>query len=605
MNKRFGLLIPAFLILIFIGFLGGVSAQTTLTASQYTNARTAIVNAADRLVDLQSNDGSWDWDVTNASVATGTTYLNIAGITAEGILNAYQLTGNPNYLTAAEKTGNYLVSKYGSDGSAATIMVPGGKNNINSDNIKFLYDLGNVSGVSSYTNEATILMNKVITKFSTGADLIAAEEVYRGNGNENANGVGNGIVPWDLYNYIKDAQIAGNSPWANDLASVINTNSPLSLTTTSDYTYVLGLVGMTIAGNTNALQTLQNYQSQDGSWSDGDGIVQDSAYATIALNSVKGLNWLVTHQNYSTITGGWFDTMGLPSPNNDEISEVDSEAIQGIYSVISQVNVLTNPSATNTTATVLTTLNLTLNDSNSIRVIIPAGTIINGSASWNGTLSAPQINMSVPTSGPNAPMADYSPEKFSKAFDVGFIGGNLNFNNPVNITILGETGKHVAFSSDGVHFDSLSVCSSSAPTAANLNGGACYYDNGTDIIIWTMHFTKFMTYAPVSPSAGIDVIGGLAVGGGGGGGAYIPPVTVPANNTNTTSVATSTTNNSASGSNPITGAATTNTGAPITGGVIGALTSTWGIVGIVAFVVLILLIIIIQVRKKNKDKNFN
>lgn len=79
--------------------------------------RAAITGAADRLILLQDNnglpsvkgnpsgavDGSWDWDVTNKTGPTNTTYLNIAGVTGHCLLDALKNTSDSKYLDAAKK----------------------------------------------------------------------------------------------------------------------------------------------------------------------------------------------------------------------------------------------------------------------------------------------------------------------------------------------------------------------------------------------------------------------------------------------------------------------------------------------------------------------
>lgn len=292
----------------------------------------SVTDAANRLITLQNINGAWDWVVTDAPGPTSTTYLNIAGVTAEGLLNAYNLTGNLTYLTAAENTGNYLISNYGSDGSLSTILNSGSNTNINAFNIKFLYDLGSISGNNVYTTEANVLMDKVIAAYPTGSSLLSEDEAYRGTSN------GEGIIVWDLYNYVNDANLDNNSTWANSLANALNTNSPLNIADTSDPTYILGLSGLVMVGNSSAETALISAQQQSGanagSWYDADGQVQDTAYATMALMNVgdakdamNGTIWLMNNQNYDSIVGGWYDTMGIPV-NNNEISEVNSEAIQ-------------------------------------------------------------------------------------------------------------------------------------------------------------------------------------------------------------------------------------------------------------------------------------
>jgi hypothetical protein len=313
----------------------------------------AILKTADRLIQLQNTqqniqnpsdvytNGSWDWVITNATGPTIYNYSNIAGVNAEVLLDAYTIdNNNSKYLAAAQLTGDYLVNLYSDPKNPPTIFTYGNYN-INSSNVKFLYDLGNkIGGVNKYTTEANKLMNQVITTYPTGASLLAAEESGRAGGM--GVGYGEGIVPWDLYEYIGTAKSANNPSWANDLANTLKNNSPMGVNDKKDLTYILGLDALVMAGDTDAIQPLLNAQNQDGSWSDGDGQIQDIAYSIMALNKInptaagKAAQYLVNNFGYGSGIKGWYDNMGLPVPNYNEVSEVDSEAGDSLYINLTQ-----------------------------------------------------------------------------------------------------------------------------------------------------------------------------------------------------------------------------------------------------------------------------
>jgi len=63
----------------------------------------AIIAGANRLVETQNNDGGWEWTNPNL-VKTDTSPVNTFGVTAQGLLDAYELTGNTSYLGSAEKS---------------------------------------------------------------------------------------------------------------------------------------------------------------------------------------------------------------------------------------------------------------------------------------------------------------------------------------------------------------------------------------------------------------------------------------------------------------------------------------------------------------------
>ncbi len=79
-------------------------------AAQGSAVFTAITRTADRLVALQGTDGGWDWIVTGLTAHSGSypSPANLFGVTALGLIDAYQETGNTAYSTAAQLTGDHL-----------------------------------------------------------------------------------------------------------------------------------------------------------------------------------------------------------------------------------------------------------------------------------------------------------------------------------------------------------------------------------------------------------------------------------------------------------------------------------------------------------------
>ena len=199
-----------------------------------------------------------------------------------------------------------------------------------------------------------------------------------------------------------------------------------------------------------------------------------------------------------TIASGnsWGDYLSLPNwgwtytlPNGTAMTDLST----------------TNPEFTNDIIIPLT-YNLISTDTNPIQVQIPGNTTITSSDStWNGTIETPHII--TPTIDTN--YFSGNSLSFSKAIEVGVSGTSLNLSQPVEITIPGEGGKSlsVGYSSDGINLVPIPLCTISN-NETNLNAGdACYYDDGTNINIWTTHFTTFITYTetPIpssNPSSG-------------------------------------------------------------------------------------------------------
>lgn len=330
MKRLFGLVFLGVFLLSFF-----VSADVLNVNSDYTNERDIVVDAANRIIDLQYTDGSWDWVVTNQAGPTGTTYRNIAGVTAEILIDAYKLTGDSKYLDAAKDAGDYLLGFSVSD-----------SNRYNAFNILFLYHLADISSDNQYSNHADDILDHVLheenywtnhngnncgTDGCTPSELLEALKNYR-----SGFGDPSGIVVWDLYNFIEVAQIGGESSFADDMADELDTYmSQAGFDDTIDY-YVLGLsAGIMGLGNagldySSYLTDLLSEQDPDGSW---DGWIQDTAYALMALEyagetdeAADAMDYLIDNFGYSTYDG-WLD-------DGDEYSEVTSEATQAIFDFI-------------------------------------------------------------------------------------------------------------------------------------------------------------------------------------------------------------------------------------------------------------------------------
>jgi hypothetical protein len=135
-------------------------------------------------------------------------------------------------------------------------------------------------------------------------------------------------------------------------------------------------------------------------------------------------------------------------------------------------------------------------------VAIPSGTVVTASSSsWNGVISAPTIktSTSVPVSTPSGYTAT-----LGTVIDLGSSNVDLTFDQPVKLTIPGEAHKLVGFIKDGSFTQITDACSTSNPTITELQadqGGACYKNSGSNLIVWTDHFTEFVTYTQAKSSS--------------------------------------------------------------------------------------------------------
>ena len=160
------------------------------------------------------------------------------------------------------------------------------------------------------------------------------------------------------------------------------------------------------------------------------------------------------------------------------------------------------------TTTAELTIDSTTGSSGSVNVTLPAGLVITGDSSWNGVINAPtnKITEFILQGG-----------DVSAAIEVGLTNQSLTFNKAVRLLFAGKTGKKVGYDPGNGFYPITTLCAADdqATVDAQLSGNSeCKFDNGTDMIVWTKHFTTFATYAPAVVSSG---------GGGGGGSSYVPP----------------------------------------------------------------------------------
>lgn len=135
------------------------------------------------------------------------------------------------------------------------------------------------------------------------------------------------------------------------------------------------------------------------------------------------------------------------------------------------------------------TLELQLGDTDTT-VIIPTDTEITAhganASSWDGTITAPTA----------------SPYVVPGSFETGLalmVGSNeytLTFEDPVKIVLAGQAGKRVGFVPAGSSnlTEITTVCEADVATQLESGYGDCKMDDGDHLVVWTKHFTTFVTY---------------------------------------------------------------------------------------------------------------
>ena len=311
-------------------------------------------DGGDRLVDMQQDDGGWDWplydgDYTNASPK------NTAAPIAMGLLAAYEATGDSSYLDKAIEAGEFIKAESPPHSTANGI---------------FMGKLSEVTGDTSYATDVkeefydkldTGGYTKGTTNYSTStyAQYIYELRVSQGNFN---------LGLWDVGLAAAGAAMVGASSqslsdwqtaietglvtyWQDDYSVVQDGNSVIGL---AGAIYGLSELGVDtlnakiVSSNalngattlTELVEVLLGYQTDSGAFSNYASFVDDiytgaqvTAYAIIALASVDAdlyeaeiaaaASWLSSVQ---LSTGGWSGDWEADDSTREN-NEVTGEAL--------------------------------------------------------------------------------------------------------------------------------------------------------------------------------------------------------------------------------------------------------------------------------------
>lgn len=313
-----------------------------------TDISDTIKNGANRLVQTQNNDGTWEW--SNPDIDPITTQYpgvnNTLGVTARGLVKAYMVTGNIVYLNAAKK-----VSKdpdgFGPDDPGTT-----GKHKVYGQDITFLVEFADAwtragNDASTYRLKAndymTIVLDNPNRLCASGCSGHADQLVAFNYDTRQPN-----LYGWDIRGWVEAAVKTGNMDFAKEIvSSMLPHEAALDKTATGTYStgfsYVLGLAGYLdsyiMTGKTpdvySTVKTkLLSELNENGSFNiyagTDDGINQTAAYALMALNlagtdMTNTINYLISSQSPG---GQWIEN------DASEYTEVDSEIIVALANTV-------------------------------------------------------------------------------------------------------------------------------------------------------------------------------------------------------------------------------------------------------------------------------
>ena len=179
----------------------------------------------------------------------------------------------------------------------------------------------------------------------------------------------------------------------------------------------------------------------------------------------------------------------VTNPTSTTTLSINSDVTNPTINVRSLV---TNGSTT-TTGT-LPAINISSANANNTTVAIPASTVVTAASStWNGIIAAP-ITTTV-----TLPITSGVTKTFSTAIELGLSGVGLSFDKAVRILLPGQAGKLAGYTRDGgtTFTEITNTCSADTQVAGDALSAdsECKIDSGSDLVIWTKHFTTFATYS--------------------------------------------------------------------------------------------------------------
>ena len=148
-----------------------------------------------------------------------------------------------------------------------------------------------------------------------------------------------------------------------------------------------------------------------------------------------------------------------------------------------------------------------------VQITIPAGITISGPTSWRSVINLPNV-----IANPIIPTESNTVNTVTQSIEIGFGSTSLTFDKAVRMVFVGKAGQRVGFFNSNTPFTGITTtCTDDTQTTNNAlpAGGNCKINVGSDLAIWTKHFTGFATWSSSTSSAPASA-GAAAAGSTGG-----------------------------------------------------------------------------------------
>ncbi len=276
--------------------------------------------------------------------------------------------------------------------------------------------------------------------------------------------------------------------FSEELGSAGKTAVENALSAGADKT--LGFVWGTGSG-ANRLRVSYEGENEDGS---DTATFANDVYATI---SDKAGNTSINAQLIDSATGeGEYVASGEETviEQSDLTAVIDKNASttidvpNGITGTIIDVNSLTDGlSGTLPQITINATTSVGL-----VNVAIPDGTVVTGETGWDSKINVPAVkeNSSVSVTGGTV----------DSVIEIGANTTPITFDKGVRIQIAGKAGKKAGYSRGSVFTEITDTCAADTQKVGDdlAPGGDCKINVEGDLVIWTKHFTSFVTFTATS-----------------------------------------------------------------------------------------------------------
>ncbi|HQT44623.1 MAG TPA: hypothetical protein PLO51_01475, partial [Candidatus Micrarchaeota archaeon] len=278
-----------------------------------------------------------------------------------------------------------------------------------------------------------------------------------------------------------------------------------SLDNGASFTALASCANATINFTTNGTYRVRVYASNNlGAQGYSDSVIY--VYTAQALVVVNSSTTNVSSSNTLLILNSSTPATNISVPSNSTNVTLD-------------LNGAANVSGNLTTAIIINPISAVVNTVSlgAVTFSLPANLTITGS-NWTGVLSLPTV-AAVPAANITA-APGMSVSSVDGAVSVGFTQG-LNLSSAARLLIPGKSGKYAGYiDSAGTFHTITTTCNADSQATVDSQlaaGGECKINVGSDLVIWTKHFTTFVAYSQTSTGDGSGGSPSNGVGGGSGG----------------------------------------------------------------------------------------